>query len=120
MTMPYAAKTQDVAIAESAKEITVRVLESITQGKQLEKLRFRLWDGSYWPNREPSVSTVVLNRPSALKEMLLRGTEAALGEAYIHSAFDIEGDNRFRCRVALRLFTSGNQPGTNRGTSTGR
>jgi cyclopropane-fatty-acyl-phospholipid synthase len=92
MTMPYAAKTQDVSIAESAREITVRVLESITQGKQLEKLRFRLWDGSYWPNREPSVSTVVLNRPSALKEMLLRGTEAALGEAYIQSAFDIEGD----------------------------
>lgn len=90
--MPYTATTQDASVAQAAKEITIRVLESITHGKRLEKLRFRLWDDSYWPDRAPCAATVVLNRPSALKEMLLRGTESALGEAYIYSAFDIEGD----------------------------
>ncbi|MEI9999806.1 MAG: cyclopropane-fatty-acyl-phospholipid synthase family protein [Verrucomicrobiota bacterium] len=33
----------------------------------------------------------MLNRPSALREMLLAGSETGVGEAYLNAAFDVEG-----------------------------
>ena len=78
--------------ANVAKELTLHILESLTHGQELRRVNVRLWDGSYWPNAHAKDATIVLNRPSALKEMLLAGTEAAMGEAYIHSAFDIDGN----------------------------
>jgi cyclopropane-fatty-acyl-phospholipid synthase len=75
-----------------AKELSLKTLEGITQGHELRSINVRLWDGSYWPDARPRAATLVLNRPSALKEMLMAGTEAGVGEAYIHSAFDVEGD----------------------------
>jgi cyclopropane-fatty-acyl-phospholipid synthase len=78
--------------ADSAKEVTLRILEGLTEGCALRRLNVRLWDGSYWPDTNPKPATLVLNRPSALKEMLLSGTEAALGAAFLYQAFDIEGE----------------------------
>jgi cyclopropane-fatty-acyl-phospholipid synthase len=75
-----------------AKELTLQILQDLAEGKELENVNLRLWDGSYWPDECPRAATVVLNRPSALREMLLPGTEVGLGEAFIHSAFDVEGD----------------------------
>ena len=75
-----------------AKELSIKVLEGIAHGYELRSINVRFWDGSYWPDDQPRAATVVLNRPSALKEMLLPGTEAGVGEAYIASAFDVEGD----------------------------
>jgi cyclopropane-fatty-acyl-phospholipid synthase len=60
--------------------------------RELRRINVRLWDGTYWPDARPHDATVVLTRPSSLKEMLLAGTEAGVGEAYIHGAFNIEGD----------------------------
>ena len=85
---PTTAATIDI----QAKEITEQILASITDGQPLERVNVRLWDGSHWPTAQPKDATIVLNRPSALKEMLLPGTEAGVGEAFIHSAFDVEGD----------------------------
>jgi hypothetical protein len=79
-------------IHSDAREVTLLILESLTQSGKPQRINFRLWDGAHWPDDQPKAATFVLNRPSALKEMLLAGTEAGLGEAYIHSAFDIEGD----------------------------
>ncbi len=75
-----------------AKDITIRILSEITAQHPLENLKIRLWDGSCWPSQESKAVTLVLNRPSALKEMLIGGCEASIGEAYIDKAFDIEGD----------------------------
>ncbi|HUB66049.1 MAG TPA: cyclopropane-fatty-acyl-phospholipid synthase family protein [Candidatus Methylacidiphilales bacterium] len=77
---------------QAHKELTLRILESLTNGQKPANINVRLWDGSYWPDEAPKAATIVLNRPSALKEMLQKGSEAGVGEAYIRSAFDIEGD----------------------------
>jgi cyclopropane-fatty-acyl-phospholipid synthase len=84
--------TTEAPSAAITKELTLRILGSLAQGQELQRINVRLWDGSYWPDAHPKAATIVLNRPSALKEMLLAGTEAGVGEAYIHSAFDVEGD----------------------------
>jgi cyclopropane-fatty-acyl-phospholipid synthase len=78
--------------ADAACETTLEILKTLTKQEDLEEVHFRLWNHSFWPDPIPRAATIVLNRPSALKEMLLAGTEAGLGEAYIHSAFEIEGD----------------------------
>lgn len=85
-------QSTEASSAAIAKELTMRILGSLTQGQELQRINVRLWDGSHWPDARPKAATIVLNRPSALKEMLLAGSEAGVGEAYIHSAFDIEGD----------------------------
>jgi cyclopropane-fatty-acyl-phospholipid synthase len=88
MHLPQTADPRSDAIA---KELTLKVLDGIAAGRPLEKVAVRLWDGTLWPDAAPRAATVVLTRPSALKEMLLDGTEAGVGEAYIHGAFNIEG-----------------------------
>ncbi len=75
-----------------AREITLRLLEVVFPIQLLQNVNVRMWDGNSWPTSAPRAATVVLNRPSALREMLLPGTESGLGEAYLEGAFDIEGD----------------------------
>jgi len=74
------------------KAITLGVLETLTGGREPQRLNFRLWDGSCWPNADPKPATLVLNRPSALKEMLSAGTETGVAEAYIYGAIEVLGD----------------------------
>ena len=52
----------------------------------------RFWDGSVWrPEKQPRF-TLVLKHPGALRAMFSSPSELAVGEAYIHDDFDIEGD----------------------------
>jgi cyclopropane-fatty-acyl-phospholipid synthase len=92
-----------------ARELTFQILGSLVGNDELENVNVRLWDGSYWPDERPRSATVVLNRPSALKEMLLPGTEVGVGEAYIQSAFDVEGDmeNAFEFGDLIVAHTEG-------------
>jgi len=73
-------------------DLTLEILGKITVGVQLRSLNVRLWNGAYWPDHTPKPATLVLNRPSSLREMLADGSEIAVGEAYIREAFDVEGD----------------------------
>jgi cyclopropane-fatty-acyl-phospholipid synthase len=77
---------------DSAVDLTLEILEKIAASCRIQSLNFRLWNGAYWPDPTPKPATLVLNRPSALREMLADGSEIAVAEAYIHEAFDIEGD----------------------------
>jgi cyclopropane-fatty-acyl-phospholipid synthase len=90
---------------EAAKEVSLKILAGITQNYELRRVNVRLWDGTWWPDSRPRAATLVLNRPSALKEMLLAGTEAGVGEAYVYSAFDVEGDMEAAFEVADLLAT---------------
>ncbi len=81
-----------VAPPEKHRDHTVEILEKLTDNQPLQSVNFRLWTGEHWPSPEPKPATVVLNRPSALREMLSGGSEVALGEAYLNEAFDVEGD----------------------------
>jgi cyclopropane-fatty-acyl-phospholipid synthase len=53
----------------------------------------RFWDGRGYraPGGEPSF-TLVIRRPAALRRMLLPPTDLAIGEAFVHGDFDVEGD----------------------------
>jgi len=73
-------------------ELTIDILEKITEGLAFKSLNVRLWDGTYWPAPGPKPATLVLNRPSALREMLEHGSQIDVAEAYLHEAFDVEGD----------------------------
>jgi len=52
----------------------------------------RLWDQGELPAAEEPTFTLVLNHPSALRQMFSPPIERSLGEAYIYGDFDIEGD----------------------------
>ena len=72
--------------------LTREILEKLTFGAPLQRMNFRLWDGSYWPNAEPRPATLVLHSPGALRIILGARSEVTLGEAYLHDIFDVEGD----------------------------
>lgn len=52
----------------------------------------RLWNGTTWGREKQPRFTLTLKHPGALRTMFLSPSELALGEAYIHDDFDIEGD----------------------------
>ena len=70
---------------DSAVDLTLEILEKITAGVQVQSLNIRLWNGTYWPDQTPKPATIVLNRPSALREMLADCSEIGVAEAYIAS-----------------------------------
>jgi len=54
----------------------------------------RFWDGRGFraPNGAEPRFTLVIRRPGALSRMLLPPSDLAIGEAYVHGDFDVEGD----------------------------
>jgi cyclopropane-fatty-acyl-phospholipid synthase len=101
MHLPQSA---DPRVDSIAKELTLKVLESIAEGRPPQRVAVRLWDGTRWPDEAPRAATIVLTRPSSLKEMLLQGTEAGVGEAYIHGAFNVEGEMEAAFEIADRII----------------
>ena len=74
------------------KSVTRALLEDLFGPPQQRTFALRLWDGTVEnPGNEPRF-TLVLNRPGALRRMLLPPTDLALGEAYLRDDFDVEGD----------------------------
>ena len=88
------------AVTGKFAESTRVLLGELFKDGAVKDVRFRLWDGTCWPDEQPRPATVVLKHPGALRSMFLPGTEVALGEAYLFDDFDVEGD--FEAAFALR------------------
>lgn len=73
---------------------TLAVLDQVLAAHGKRDFALRLWDGTTVPaaSGQEARFTLVLNRPSALRRMLLPPNELALGEAYLDGDFDLEGD----------------------------
>ena len=78
--------------SKQAASLTRRLLGQLSIGQAAQQVGVRLWDGAAWPDDAPRSVTLALNHPGALRAMLLRGTDLALGEAYLYNDFDIVGD----------------------------
>jgi cyclopropane-fatty-acyl-phospholipid synthase len=82
------ATTTDAA----AKRVASAVLEDLfVPAGRMFALRF--WDGRVEGPKASFEPRFTLRRPGALRRMLLPPTDRALGEAYPHGDFDIEGKN---------------------------
>jgi len=77
---------------DNVKERTLHVLSEIFAGSSLDNVAVRLWDGTAWPDGRPRAAVLSLKHSKSLARMFLPGTEVGLAEAYLHGAFDIEGD----------------------------
>jgi cyclopropane-fatty-acyl-phospholipid synthase len=74
------------------KGVTFAILEDLFGPASERPFALRLWDGTVEGPDHERRFTLVLNRPGALRRMLLPPTDLALGEAYLRDDFDVEGD----------------------------
>ena len=65
----------------------------------------RLWDGTLLQGNEQFGPTMVIRHPGSLRRMFSPPFELALGEAYIHGDFDIEGDLVKALESGVKLVT---------------
>ncbi len=77
-----------------ATALTLAILDRVLAGYGPRNFALRLWDGTLVPPDpgQDARFTFVLNRPGALRRMLLPPNELSLGEAYLDGDFDVEGD----------------------------
>ncbi len=77
---------------ETPSLVSAEFLETLLADCPRRDFQVRLWDGTtFGTEREPRF-TLVLKHPGALRAMFLSPSELALGEAYLHDDYDIEGD----------------------------
>jgi cyclopropane-fatty-acyl-phospholipid synthase len=88
-----------------AVKTSTRVLEQLAEGYHGVPFAVRFWNGSAWGNTRDARFTLVLNQPSALRQMLLDASELALGEAFIYGDFDIQGDIEDAFELADHLLS---------------
>ena len=86
------------------ESVSREILDASIGAETLEKVNFRLWDGSFWPRSGSFAATVMLNRPSALREMFLGESESSIGEAYLNGAFDVKGEMEAAFELADHLM----------------
>ncbi|HEX2917419.1 MAG TPA: class I SAM-dependent methyltransferase, partial [Edaphobacter sp.] len=71
---------------------TVNLLEALTSSYGRRNFGVQLWDGTSWGDTKQPRFTLVLKHPGAVRKMFAAPNELALGEAFVHDDFDIEGD----------------------------
>ena len=77
-----------------------------------DRVGFKLWEGTPWPDDRARPATLVLRHPKSLENMLLPGTEAGLAEAYLRDDFDIQGDAETAIDLAEHLLSKPDSSGS--------
>lgn len=84
-------------------ETTLRLLDGVFPHGTLERVGFKLWDDTRWPDEHPRAATLVLKDPSAVRAIFAATSEKALAEAFVAEHFDVEGDLEAACELADAL-----------------
>ncbi len=71
-------------------EVAREILNYLSEGFKLKDLNFQLWDGSILGSKEAE-TTIKINYPWTLRELLLRPSELKFAEGYIYNHYDIVG-----------------------------
>lgn len=89
-TMPTSGRQQVIDPLVTSK----KVLDELFGPPADRSFAVRLWDGTLQaPSSDDQVPfTIAINRPGALRRMLLPPSELAIGEAFLRNDFDVEGD----------------------------
>lgn len=86
-----------------ALEASRRAFEVLAKLAGQPAPRMRAWNGAEWGSAD-AAATIVLNRPGALRSMLLPANDLSAGETYVLDGVDFEGDIssiiEFGCRAA--------------------
>jgi cyclopropane-fatty-acyl-phospholipid synthase len=85
----------------------VQFLSEVFRPAPPERVGFRLWDGTVWPDERSREAIVVLPHPGSLRSMFEGGTEMALAEAFLRGDFDIEGSTESAFELADLLARRG-------------
>jgi len=91
------------ATAATDTASSVDFLRALFEHVSLDRVGFRLWDGTPWPDATPRAATLVLKHPAALREMFSTGTAKGLAEAYLRDDFDVEGEIEAAIDLAVAL-----------------
>jgi cyclopropane-fatty-acyl-phospholipid synthase len=86
------------------------VLEQLFGPVQTRSFAVRFWDGSLDEPLEVARFTLELHRPGSLRRMLLPATELSLGEAFVRSDFDVDGDLTAAAALEGQLISGGRSP----------
>jgi cyclopropane-fatty-acyl-phospholipid synthase len=78
--------------ATSEIDANVRFLDGLFRGRIPERVGFKFWDGSTWPDDRPREARLVLKHAGSVRAMFDAGTEKAIAEAFLRDDLDIEGD----------------------------
>lgn len=83
-----------MAMFTSSQANKEKAVAKLFRGYEGTAFSVRLWDGWQWASSatEKSVCTIVLETPTALRNLILSPDEMTLGEAFIHRELEIEGD----------------------------
>jgi len=79
---------------EHAAQKTMRFLQELLRDFHPRDFAIELWDGTQWGPETNQFRrfTWRINDPAALRTALEAANQVSLGEAYIHGAFEIDGD----------------------------
>lgn len=93
-------------LGDHSSRISLSFLQHLFGDYHPRSFAVRLWNGVVWEAEPgyPARFTLALRHPGALRRMFWPPTELALGEAYIHGDFDIEGEIEAAIGVAEDLF----------------
>ncbi len=95
-------------MADSLQTRRKALFDKLFEGYDGPNFAIRMWDGWRWTCREsePPACIVVIANSEALAALIAKPNELTLGEAFIHSGLDVEGDIFSVFAIAEHLFSN--------------
>ena len=96
-------QTELVKAPDSSVSNNLAAIRAVMRDYHPRDFAVRFWDGTTW-DAEPGMPvrfTLVINTPAILEKILRKPDDLTLGEAYVYSDIDVEGDMESAFSMAL-------------------